>query len=90
MDKRTIIVEFGQHKIVFEQDIKPANGGSMTTTMKSSTLIDHPSHYMDDSKARLVHAIVAQHINYGVDVTSAQYCNGLLKGIIWYLFHESK
>lgn len=83
MGKRTITVNFGQDKIVFERE-------GTITSMKSSTLLKHPSHYMDDSKARLVHAIVAQHINHDIDVTSAQYCNGLLKGLMWYFFHESR
>ena len=76
-------IEFCEERIVFE-----SNGN--TTSVKESTLINHTSPYIGSDQANLIHAIISQHINCGVDVTSAEYCNGVMYGIMWYCFHESR
>ena len=80
---KTITVEFDDQKIIFEQD-------GTIVSVKGSTLFNHPSIHMNQDKARLVHAIIAQHINSGIDVTSPDYIRGLDLGIIWYCFQESR
>ena len=80
---KTITVEFEDQKIIFEQ-----NGNIVS--VKGSTLFNHPSLHMGQKEARLIHAIIAQHINQGIDVTSLDYIRGLEFGIIWYCFQESR
>ena len=91
---KQIIIEFGEkgknyQRIAFKHG-DPENGGSTTTSVVTSTLFNLGSRYVDRSHVDLFHAVIAQHINHGIDVTSEAYRKGLEMGLTWYLFHQSR
>ncbi len=91
---KQIVIEFGEkgkndQRIVFKHG-DPETGGSTTTTVVASTLFNLESQHIDRSHVDLFHAVIAQHINHGIDVTSEAYRKGLEMGLMWYLFHQSR
>lgn len=86
---KEITLKFGGHTIVFALT-GPQEKGWSNANLVSSTLFTTPSLYLTDSHAQLIHSIIAQHANAGIDVESPEYIKGLEKGLTWYLFHEGR
>jgi hypothetical protein len=80
-----VTIKFGESEvIVIDTDFET------NTEIVSSTLEDYASSHWNASKTNLVHAIICQHANYGVDVSTHAYAKGLEMALTWHCFHEGR